>query len=310
MSRTLSKLTGAMLGLLSITAAILLSASVPHLNLRPGVPLWQILQFLIGEFQMSIAGPVSSPLPGGQLILDLYRIIFTIALVCFPFAAILVLLSPELRRRVLRTALTLAVLFAAVSAVLSRQVQQQQGIEGNTLNPLPIAGSLAAESPIDESFSPERISPWIARALSLLAAMLIAGATAGIIRAVRRSRAEARTLRRIAAHARTAIADISRGGDLGNIIIRCYADMNQVVRERRGLLRERSVTAREFTDHLLRANLPRDAVVALTRLFEKARYSATISVSPEDQQIAVASLEAIIKACEEPPHEQNSYDAT
>ncbi len=308
MSRTLSKLTGAMLGLLSITAAILLSASVPHLNLRPGVPLWQILQFLIGEFQMSIAGPVSSPLPGGQLILDLYRIIFTIALVCFPFAAILVLLSPELRRRVLRAALALAVLVAAASAVLSRQMQQPQGFEGNAPNPL-IADSLA-ESPIDESFSPERISPWIARALSLLTAMLIAGAAAGIIRAVRRSRAEARTLHRIAAHARTAIADISRGGDLGNIVIRCYADMNQVVRERRGLLRERSVTAREFTDHLLRANLPRDAVVALTRLFEKARYSATISVSPEDQQIAVASLEAIIKACEEPPHEHNSYNAT
>lgn len=297
-----------MLGLLSITAAILLSASVPHLNLRPGVPLWQILQFLIGEFQMSIAGPVSSPLPGGQLILDLYRIIFTIALVCFPFAAILVLLSPELRRRVLRAALALAVLVAAASAVLSRQMQQPQGFEGNAPNPL-IADSLA-ESPIDESFSPERISPWIARALSLLTAMLIAGAAAGIIRAVRRSRAEARTLHRIAAHARTAIADISRGGDLGNIVIRCYADMNQVVRERRGLLRERSVTAREFTDHLLRANLPRDAVVALTRLFEKARYSATISVSPEDQQIAVASLEAIIKACEEPPHEHNSYNAT
>ncbi len=297
-----------MLGLLSIAAAILLSASVPHLNLRPGLPLWQILQFLIGEFQMSIAGPVSSPLPGGQLILDLYRIIFTIALVCFPFAAILVLLSPELRRRVLRAALALAVLVAAASAVLSRQVQQPQGFEGNAPNPL-IADSLA-ESPIDESFSPERISPWIARALSLLTATVIAGAAAGIIRAVHRSRAEARTLHRIAAHARTAIADISRGGDLGNIIIRCYADMNQVVRERRGLLRGRSVTAREFTDHLLRANLPRDAVVALTRLFEKARYSATISVSPEDQQIAVASLEAIIKACEEPPHEQNSYDAT
>lgn len=297
-----------MLGLLSITAAILLSASVPHLNLRPGVPLWQILQFLIGEFQMSIAGPVSSPLPGGQLILDLYRIIFTIALVCFPFAAILVLLSPELRRRVLRAALALAVLVAAASAVLSRQMQQPQGFEGNAPNPL-IADSLA-ESPIDESFSTERISPWVARALSLLTAMLIAGAAAGIIRAVRRSRAEARTLHRIAAHARTAIADISRGGDLGNIVIRCYADMNQVVRERRGLLRERSVTAREFTDHLLRANLPRDAVVALTRLFEKARYSATISVSPEDQQIAVASLEAIIKACEEPPHEHNSYNAT
>ena len=299
-----------MLGLLSIAAAILLSASVPHLNLRPGVPFWQILQFLIGEFQMGIAGPISSPPPGGQLILDLYRIIFTIALVFFPVAVILILLSPELRRRVLRTALTLAVLFAAVSAVLSRQMQQQQGIEGNTLNPLPIAGSLAAESPIDESFSPERISPWIARALSLLAAMLIAGATAGIIRAVHRSRAKARTLHQIAAHARTAIADISQGGDLRNIIIRCYADMNQVVRERRGLLRERSVTAREFTDHLLHANLPQDAVVALTRLFEKARYSAATTVSSEDQQIAIASLEAIIKACEEPPHEHNAYDKT
>ncbi|RLC43734.1 MAG: hypothetical protein DRH70_09585, partial [Candidatus Coatesbacteria bacterium] len=81
-----------MLGLLSITAAILLSASVPHLNLRPGVPFWQILQFLIGEFQMGIAGPISSPPPGGQLMLDLYRIIFTIALVFFPVAVILILL--------------------------------------------------------------------------------------------------------------------------------------------------------------------------------------------------------------------------
>lgn len=294
--RTVQNLARCALLALSVIAVFLLSAGISHLKLRPGVPFWQIWQFLVGQLQMGIA-PITSPLPGSQLLIDIYRIFFTIALACFPFAVIIIMLSPELRRRVLRTMLALLVLFTAVTMVLSKQMQEPAGLETNTLNQM-IPGATSDEASIDESFDPERISPWIARALSLTGAILIAGVAVGIINAVHRSRAEARTLRQIATRARTAIVDISQGNDFRNVIIQCYADMSRVVRERRGLRRDRSVTAREFTDYLLRANLPSDAVIQLTHLFEKVRYG-TNKTTPEEEQSAIRSLEAIIKACEE-----------
>jgi len=58
------------------------------------------------------------------------------------------------------------------------------------------------------------------------------------------------------------------------------------------------VTAREFTDALVRARLPRRPVQTLTRLFETARYGSS-ATTPQDEQDAIASLRAIVRACED-----------
>jgi hypothetical protein len=75
--------------------------------------------------------------------------------------------------------------------------------------------------------------------------------------------------------------------------------MNRIAKEHRGLQREDSLTAREFTDYLVRAGLPKEPVQNLTALFEEVRYGHK-TYSDEEAQVAVNSLQAIAVACRNP----------
>jgi hypothetical protein len=98
--------------------------------------------------------------------------------------------------------------------------------------------------------------------------------------------------------ARAAIESLEKGSDLRDVVLQCYAEMIRVVREQRGLRRDRTVTAREFTDYLVAAKLPEQHVNRLTSLFEKVRYGSKPAAQGDELE-AIASLRAIVRACEE-----------
>jgi len=282
-------------------AMFLLVIGLPQMELAPGLPFERIWQFLLDQF----AGPrnmgaTGSALPGGELIMIIYRTIFFIALVVFPFAVILVLIDPALRKRVIYTTILVLILVFILSRMMRNQTELEDPVrEAEVGGPqAPIAG-LPVE-PLDvEDFQAGRISPWIGRGLSLALGLLAAFILIVIINQIRKNRAAAPSeLEDLALHARTALTDLEGGGDLQNTVLRCYAEMSRVVKDVRGLRRNRTVTAREFTDALVRARLPRRPVETLTRLFEKARYGSG-ATTPQDEQDAISSLRAIVRACED-----------
>ena len=281
-------------------AMFFLVIGLPQMELAPGMPFERIWQFLLDQFaaaRTTRAPP--SALPGGELIISIYRAIFFIALAAFPFAVILVLIDPELRKRMIHTTIFVVILLLILSLILRDQTEledpvREPGISGQQA---PEAG-LPVE-PLDvEQFQTSQVSPWISRGLSLALGLLAAFITIVIITQIRKNWSAAPSgLDHLALHARTALTELEGGGDLQDTILRCYAEMSRVVREARGLRRSRTVTAREFTDALVRAQLPRRPVVQLTQLFEKARYGGGATTA-QDEHEAVSSLRAIVRACD------------
>lgn len=101
----------------------------------------------------------------------------------------------------------------------------------------------------------------------------------------------------IAEIARTALTGLSDGEASKNVIIRCYMDMNRMVGEKRGLVRENASTPAEFAGQLARMGLPRGAVDGLTGVFERVRYGGKEADANEIEE-AKRCLTLILRACE------------
>jgi hypothetical protein len=79
-------------------------------------------------------------------------------------------------------------------------------------------------------------------------------------------------------------------------IIRAYRQMSRSVAEGRKLVRQQTMTPREFEEYLAAAGLPSAPVQVLTHLFEDVRYGGLVAGSAE-RQAAIDSLTAIAAAC-------------
>jgi hypothetical protein len=100
----------------------------------------------------------------------------------------------------------------------------------------------------------------------------------------------------IKGEAEDAINQIESGVDLRNVIIRCYADMSQILIDRRGIQRNQAMTPHEFELELQQIGLPHTPIQNLTHLFEAVRYG-NAQLSSEDEQEAIHCLSAIAEAC-------------
>ena len=101
----------------------------------------------------------------------------------------------------------------------------------------------------------------------------------------------------VAMEARTTLAELNAGGDLRDLITRCYFNMIRVVTKTHDFEIKQSKTARELEFEFEAIGLPGNHVRRLTRLFEGVRYGAKHS-SREENNEAVSCLTAIIHACE------------
>jgi hypothetical protein len=271
-----------------IAAMILLAASLHDVNFQPGRSL---------SIQQSSDGPVLFHMPDIPGDVPIWKILlfwlaFVVNLILFFF-----LLPPEIRKRIIRQLISFSVgVLILVLAVRSR-ILQLPGLGSEPAKPAgqPALGLAASLPP--PVFQPPQITPWMSYLITLglvlgflSLAWLFARWQAGS-----RSR-KIFSLSTVSDIAQSSLDDLSSGSDWGDVIIRSYARMSEVVSEKRGLERAEAVTPREFAERLQAAGLPAEAVNRLTRLFESVRYGARRS-DQSDINEAIACLASIQRAC-------------
>ena len=137
-------------------------------------------------------------------------------------------------------------------------------------------------------------------ATTVTLALLGAAALVAAARFVwQRTRRPPSPLQQLGRDAQEALASLRAGGDLKDVVMRCYLEMVRTLNRERGIERAKDVTPREFAAQLEEAGLPGEHVRQLTFLFESVRYGSNAPGESEERQ-AVTCLEAIVAACGEP----------
>jgi len=201
-------------------------------------------------------------------------------------AAIYVLSRKELRKEFLRKILQLSI-FTAIFVLAF--VFRSGGEEAQaTPTPTPIVAPTAVSIPdiLDNDFEYSQELPPPVQPPSAITFLLsfIAVIAVGAIAWTLWSRNRKPDLRELAQIAQAASDDIEAGFDIEDVIMRCYVQMMDVVKRRRGLNRKDAMTPSEFAFWLEGAGLPGEPLHRLTHLFERVRYGAYLSSKEEARQ--------------------------
>lgn len=208
------------------------------------------------------------------------------------------ILSPELRRRVIRTFIGFAVSLMLILYLLENKLLTLPDLG---LHSGAEAGGAAEEPPPFPVFTPPDVPGWVNFLISLgimLALLALAWGLSHWWQRLNRLRALSKPLDDLAVIAQSSLADLAAGQDWDDVIVNCYARMSDTVGRKRGLMRKEAMTPAEFARRLEQAGLPADPVRRLTRLFESVRYGAKKSSQNEINE-AVSCLTAILHSCGE-----------
>lgn len=218
------------------------------------------------------------------------------------FVLVIVLLPPEMRKRLLKQilrftlgGLLLLYLFKLKPDLLEGLFPIFNMAAGQNESP---AQGESAPPPV---FEPPQVSGWVSFLIAfgvVLLAMFIFWRVNRWLNLRKPPIAAPLPLNKIADAARASLLNLSADGFAQDKIIQCYADMSRVVDMRRGVSRDHAMTPAEFALRLENAGLPREPVNRLTRLFESVRYGARASAQ-SDVDEAVACLKSILKYCGE-----------
>ncbi len=215
------------------------------------------------------------------------------------FVFIGLLLSPELRKRLILIAIRVAITYWALWLLFSRY---REMLIRMGLNLTPPGGTPATATGGDAP--PAFVSPqgnsWLSYAVGLaIAAGLVFLTWKGYaIWKELNAPATVSPINALAKIARTSLNDLSAGRDSTDVILNCYYRMSEAVAEKKNLDRKASMTPGEFAVRLEQAGLPGDAVKRLTRLFESVRYGGAKS-DPASVREAVTCLTTILHYCGE-----------
>jgi hypothetical protein len=271
---------------LAIAAIVILAGGLPAIDLAPGQPLPGAMP--------AEEGGIQATQEGGDIILVALRYFLLLMGFLFPFGVLYVIVSPEARKQVLRALASLIWIPALYIAIRARP----KLFELDNIQPPDMAGQggeAAFGAPVEFAANPSSgLIIVMTIGLGVMLALLVVGTGWSVWR--RRQRSNKKSLDELADEVQQAIDSLQAGGDLKNVVMRCYFDMSQTLREQRGIERDAAMTPREFETELECAGLPPQHVKQLTRLFEAVRYGAK-SASEEEQEAAITCLTAIVDAC-------------
>ena len=219
-------------------------------------------------------------------------------LIAIIIALIGVLLSPELRRQMLKMFLRVAFAVATVLFLIHNYGDRLFAAEPEPVGGGPAAGGMSAPVPI---FEPPEVSSSFSYLVSFVVALfwlVLIGVAYRLWTRFRQPKGDS-TLDEFARIARSSLDQLSSGQNSSDVIINCYLRMSDVVSDKRRLRRAPAMTPHEFAVRLEQAGLPGDAVKRLTRLFETVRYGDRKS-GPRDVNEAVSCLNTILHYCGEP----------
>ncbi len=266
---------------LSVGLLIVLASSLTGIEFLPGQPF-----FLSAEEQTT---PLKDLNFKTWNLVGLWNTFGVILLwVIFPLSIIYFIVSPEVRKAIIRRALKLGLTAYAFFLLL----RQCEGFNpADMINSTMAGGVLEAENAISANFSPE-VVPWFEWISYIL---FFAALIFGVWFVIRWWGKRLTPLDEITAEASKVLEELHAGADLKDTVLRYYAEMSRVLLQRKGIRRAHAMTPREFEIELEQYGLPRVEVQQLTRLFELARYGDAALGNQEHRQ-ALACLEAIIEA--------------
>jgi hypothetical protein len=272
----------------AVILILALAAGLPGLKLANGQP------FSLVQGQAQTITP-NLPLPGGSILLWIFRAILALALVLLPVYIIYSLFTPAGRKRLLANILLVGVILW-VTDYLHKKVPAANLKDAAPQPPVPPNADLGVNlsSPVQFSATPPS---WLSLLVILAVSILIVAVILVAIRFIQnRRQAGVNSYADLAREAEMTIASLRRGSDLDTSIIHCYQEMSRIVWKEKGIVRETAMTPREFEDRLEGIGLPRQSIRTLTRLFEQVRYSAVPTGLPEEN-LALTCLSDIASAC-------------
>lgn len=265
-----------LLGLVMIVT-MLIAASLPQLELQPGMPL-PILE------NDQVVIPAVEAEPSESISINKFIIVYVLLLVAGSMLYMMYKLLRGAEWKYL-TALTWPVLLTGLIvggfALLSMLFKSE-----NSAMELPVVSTPEplVRSPLG---SPPPLLLWLIGMGLLITSILIGIWMFG-------SRASQATIMDILGlEAEKAWQELKTGLGLRDVIIKCYRQMSLALQKEQGLEREDFMTTREFENLLEAAGVPHDPVHQLTQLFEAVRYGHW-QPDPVDEQKAIHCLEAIV----------------
>jgi hypothetical protein len=277
---------------LALLALVLLSASLNSLDISPGKPL------SISRLAPPIYGANNTTNSMGWL-LTLFRGIMIICWIGLFLYIILLFISKEERKRFLRNLLIFLPLILLLYFYFNWRLTPKpaedlnQGLTGN-----PNPGVVPTTYPPPDFVPPPQ---WVTTMVAIGIALAITAVISGIFYMLwRQSRNRMRLkepLKMVEQEAQMALDAIIAGGDLRETVIRCYLQMIKALEVYRGIQRDHDMTPHEFELILTKRGMPGEPIHQLTSLFEEVRYG-TFRPGRNEEQTAIASLSAIISACQ------------
>jgi hypothetical protein len=269
--------------ILTILVVIFLASGISEVEFQPGTLISQ-------EDESSNLGPLR--LPELNTPIWFYLLMFAIWVI-LPVSIILFVKYPEVRKRTLQ-GLGYVAIYGFILFLLTRKTQEDPELEQ-------IEEELVDTTIIETQREAAEFLSTVAEAdpnLDLILDIAIFILVAVLVWYVyqRYFRKKASTSDQIKLEVEEAINNIEAGGDLRNVIIRCYADMSKILDEKRDIQRQHAMTPREFESELQGIGLPQNSIKRLTRLFEEVRYGHA-KLGQDAEQEAIQCLTAIAEAC-------------
>jgi hypothetical protein len=252
----------------------------------------------------SLQGPTQPVSGASQTLYDfswLYIILqgFQVLLLILVFVYVVIsLFDKNARRRLLKDLLRIALLFILMQFFLKNwqprlQPEDTEMLPSGLLDSSEFSGEIVPPSIFEAN--PQ---PWMFPLIAVVAAVLLALVTFGVLLLLsKRLRQDQPQFLNIANNAQKALDEIEEARfEFSDVIIRCYAEMSQTLKDENGIERSQAMTTHEFEQDLLSRGFPAWPVQQLTRLFEQVRYGRQQTGEPE-KQIATESLREIIAFC-------------
>ena len=254
---------------------------------------------VFGRNEARAVGSVSLDVINSVLSISLQTQLIVWILFVLMFVLIGFLLSPEMRKRLIKIAIRVAVTYWALYILFMRyrDVLAQMGL--NLASAGNLSNSTANALPPPEFTPPQSVS-WISYFVSYAITVLLVFVVWKVYAFWKEINASDlnQPLKKLAKIARSSLDDLSAGRNSTDVIVNCYFRMSDVVAEKRKLHRKAAMTPSEFAVQLEGAGLPADAVQRLTRLFESVRYGSR-KTEPKDVNEAVSCLTTILHHCGE-----------
>jgi hypothetical protein len=262
---------------LVILIMVMIAASLPNLELQPGMPLPSL-----EDNRVVVVQAEEQPLEAVS-INTFFIVLVVLMLVGTMLYALYKLLRGADRKSIfvlIRSMFVVGLVTISVSYLILLLPKSEISAPAELLLPTaepPVTAPLGAVPPL---------LLWLV-GITLLALSLLVGVWIFV------SSRPVKPITLIGFEAEKAWQALKTGLNLKEVIIQCYRQMSLAVEKEQGIERKNFMTTGEFENLLEAAGIPREPIHQLTRLFEAVRYG-NWEPNPTDEQRAIQCLEAIM----------------